>query len=75
MQTPTKLPVINPGKRCVTVGRTGSGKSTWARWMLKRSPLKWVIIDLKIDEGFNKFTVIEDLPDANKILKVFETSQ
>lgn len=64
-------PVIAPGKRCLAVGRTGSGKSEWSRWMIRRSPLKWVVIDMKIDQGFDGMgKTIQDLPDVNKMFKI-----
>ncbi len=55
------LPLIEPGKRALVAGRTGCGKSTLARWLLKRSPGHWVIINPKHTAAYDK------LPGANKI--------
>lgn len=35
-------------------GRTGSGKSTWARWMLTRSPGTWIILNPKHTEAYDQ---------------------
>lgn len=51
-------PKINPGKRCLAAGRTGSGKSTWGSWMLERSPGRWVIMNPKHTAAY------QDLPDS-----------
>lgn len=58
---PQNLPLIEPGKRALVAGRTGCGKSTLARWLLKRSPGHWVIINPKHTAAYDK------LPDMNKI--------
>lgn len=52
------LPVINPGSRALGAGRTGSGKSTWGKWMLQRSPLSWVILNPKHTAAY------KDLPES-----------
>ena len=68
-----EYPKIQPGKRCLVVGRTGSGKTVWGRWMLNRSPGKWIILDMKHDEGFQgKGRIITDLPDVNMLLKLWK---
>jgi hypothetical protein len=41
------LPQIEPGKRCLIAGRTGSGKTTLAAWFLSRSRQHWVILNPK----------------------------
>lgn len=45
-------PVIRPGKRATIAGRTGSGKTTLANWLLKRSPLHWIILNPKHTAGY-----------------------
>lgn len=55
----TTYPLILPGKRAVIAGRTGSGKTTLACWLLKRSPLHWVILNPKHTAGY------KTLPDCN----------
>jgi hypothetical protein len=42
-----QLPSINRGKRAVISGRTGSGKTTLAVWLLNRSRQHWVILNPK----------------------------
>lgn len=54
-------PAINPGKRAIVAGRTGSGKSTFAKWLLRVSPGYWVIINPKNTRAF------DDLPDVNNV--------
>lgn len=48
-------PIIKRGQRAIMAGRTGSGKSTWARWMLERSPGTWVILNPKHTDAYNGF--------------------
>lgn len=55
------LPLIKPGKRALAAGRTGSGKSTWACWMLRRSPLHWIILNPKHTAAY------KDLPDSTVV--------
>jgi len=70
------VPDIKPGERCLAVGRTGSGKSLWCRWILSRSRQKWTIIDLKHDPCWSDFgLIIDKLPDTKKLLKLFIDSQ
>lgn len=57
---PQNLPLINPGERALAAGRTGCGKSTLARWLLKRSPGHWVILNPKHTSAYDK------LPDMVK---------
>lgn len=46
------FPVIDRGQRAVLVGRTGSGKTTLARWHLRRAPGTWLILNTKGERGF-----------------------
>jgi hypothetical protein len=41
------LPQIDPGKRALIAGRTGSGKTTLAAWFLARSKQHWIILNPK----------------------------
>ncbi len=43
------LPRVMPGKRVIISGRTGSGKTVGATWLLSRSPGCWLILDRKYD--------------------------
>ena len=45
-----QLPIVPPGKRALALGRTGSGKTTGAAWLLSRSPGNWVVLNVKYDE-------------------------
>lgn len=42
-----QLPQIDPGKRCLIAGRTGSGKTTLAAWFLARSRQHWIVLNPK----------------------------
>lgn len=57
-------PVINPGERAIAAGRSGSGKSTMACYLLKRSPGHWIIINPKHTKAFN------NLPDSVTLTKI-----
>jgi hypothetical protein len=67
-----EYPRILQGKRGVVVGRTGSGKTQWARWELIRSPGSWLILDMKNDDGFNDCLILTELPSIEKIIKTFK---
>lgn len=54
-------PRINPGKRAIVSGRTGSGKSTLGRYLLENSPGHWIIINPKWTKAYAK------LPDSNTV--------
>lgn len=65
------LPLIKAGYRALCAGRTGSGKSTWACWMLVRSPGNWIILNPKHTaayKGLPDSVVIETL-DLDKLEK------
>lgn len=59
------LPQIGPGKRALIAGRTGTGKSTLACWLLSRSAQRWVIFNPKHTGAYR------DLPGA-VILREFD---
>lgn len=44
------LPYVPQGKRALFLGKTGSGKTVGASWVLSRSPGKYVILNAKYDE-------------------------
>lgn len=52
MEQSKVLPLINPGDRATVAGRTGSGKSTMARWLLNRSPGHWIILNPKHTKAY-----------------------
>jgi len=60
----TMLPTIKAGERAIVAGRTGSGKSSLARWLLVRSVGHWVIINPKHTKAF------DSLPDSNIVEKM-----
>lgn len=54
-----KLPTLEPGTRAIVSGRTGSGKTSLARWLMeKRNRQHWVILNPKHTAGY------KSLPDA-----------
>jgi hypothetical protein len=57
------LPTLEPGTRTIVSGRTGSGKTSLARFLMRhqRTPQRWVILNPKHTGGYRQ------LPDA-KIL-------
>ncbi len=67
-------PRILPGQRAVFAGRTGSGKSTVGCWLLKRSPLNWLILNPKWTAAYSELpdsiilstNKVRDLTDALK---------
>lgn len=53
------LPTLTPGSRTVAAGRTGSGKTSLARFLVEhRNTQHWVILNPKHTAGYDK------LPDA-----------
>ncbi len=46
------LPRVLPGERVIIAGRTGSGKTIGAVWLLSRSPGCWLVLDRKYDKAF-----------------------
>lgn len=70
-------PVINPGKRAIVAGRTGSGKTTLAKWMLQVSPGHWVILNPKNTRGYDTLPglVKVDGIDIPKIKKSIEENR
>ncbi len=44
-----RLPRVGAGERCMVIGRTGSGKTTGAVWLLSRAPGRWLVINSKGD--------------------------
>lgn len=75
MTLPATNPLaIIPGQRAIAVGRTGSGKTTLARYIMAVSPVRWVILDRKADDGLAKDggAVIERLPEPDECLELLE---
>jgi len=65
------LPQIERGKRAILAGRTGSGKTTVANWLINRSNYHWIIINPKWTSGYKELRdskVIEGI-DFKKIDK------
>ena len=60
---------IQPGKRCIVAGRTGSGKTTLAHAIVKNSPGVWIALDTKRDPFFKRFK--KHLPELEMPSKIF----
>ncbi len=68
-----KLPVLKPGTRTTVAGRTGSGKTSLARYLMeKRSHQQWVIFNPKHTAGYKDMAnaVVMQKWDANKFEKL-----
>lgn len=68
---PLHLPSIKPGQRAIIAGRTGSGKTVLANWLIKRSSQRWVIFNPKHTAGYNALPDVKVIDgfDARKIEK------
>jgi len=55
-------PHIPAGKRAVVVGRTGSGKSSLAGFLLRQSPQQWIILNPK---GTRSYDGLPDMITVN----------
>jgi len=55
------FPLIKLGERAILSGRTGSGKSTLGKWLLQRSPGRWIILNPKHTKAY------DSLPDSHTI--------
>ena len=62
------LPYVPPGKRALILGKTGSGKTIGASWLLSRSPGRWVILNAKYDEFLSQLGPHVEW-DAKSIIK------
>lgn len=59
MSKPPSLPTVKSGTRTIVAGRTGSGKTSLAKFLMEtRSRQHWVILNPKHTEGY------DTLPDA-----------
>lgn len=74
---PIQLPSISRGKRAVISGRTGSGKTTLAVWLLNRSRQHWVILNPKWTGAYKMLPEVNILKgyDAKKVDKSIEKNQ
>ncbi len=71
------LPQILPGRRAAVSGRTGSGKTTLAAWLLNRSAQHWLILNPKWTAGYKTLPDSEVLEgfDENKVNKSIEANR
>lgn len=69
------LPHIKPGTRTIIAGRTGSGKTSLAKYLMeRRSTQHWVILNPKHTEGYNTLpdSIVLNGWDARKFEKAIE---
>ena len=64
-----RLPRVGHGERALVLGRTGSGKTTGALWLLSRAPGRWLVINSKADTAL-EMTGAAVAYDAKRILAV-----
>jgi hypothetical protein len=62
--------IIAKGQRAAIWGRAGVGKTTLGKWAMFRSPMQWVVLDTKYDDGFNGYRTANKLPAMSKIGQV-----
>lgn len=55
------MPRIDPGRRALIAGKTGTGKSVLACWMLYHSPGAWIILNPKHTAAY------KNLPDSTVV--------
>ena len=48
-----RLPRVGAGERAMVIGRTGSGKTTGAIWLLSRAPGRWLVVNSKADPALD----------------------
>jgi hypothetical protein len=77
-------PIIKKGERVAIWGRAGVGKTTLSKWAMFRSPMRWIVLDTKHDDGFNGYRAVNKLPSMaaigqmlkdNKLIIVRPTTQ
>jgi len=78
MTVSTQMKTQNPlalkaGERGILVGRTGSGKTTLARYILAVSTCRWIILDRKHDDALKENAkVFYGLPSVESISEAFD---
>lgn len=48
------LPSIKAGQRVIVAGRTGSGKTTLASWLMRRGSQRWIVFNPKHTAGYKE---------------------
>ena len=68
-------PIITKGQRVAIWGRAGVGKTTLSKWAMFRSPLKWIVLDTKIDDGFDGFRALNKLPSMGAVGQILRDNK
>jgi hypothetical protein len=65
------LPQIDPGKRALIAGRTGSGKTTLGAWFLARSRQHWVVLNPKHTKLYRQlpYSIVHSSFDSKLIIR------
>jgi len=66
---------IKRGERAAIWGRAGVGKTTLSKWLMFISPMKWVVLDTKYDDGFNSYKKTQKLPAMAAIGSVLKDNK
>jgi hypothetical protein len=67
--------LIKKGERAAIWGRAGVGKTTLGKWAMFRSPMQWIVLDTKYDDGFNGYKTVNKLPTMAKTLSAIEDNK
>lgn len=68
-------PQLAPGERAALVGRSGSGKTYLGRYLMLRTPLRWVVLDSKWDPGYDRYAPLKGICGARTLTRAWDGQQ